>query len=96
MIARYVPARMGGFMMGAYFVAVGISSYLGGVVANFASVPRDLTNPLKTLPVYTALFNKLGWAALVCTLIALAVLPLMRRLSATHSSHAPQNGTSAH
>ncbi|MCK9365984.1 MAG: peptide MFS transporter [Metallibacterium scheffleri] len=96
MIARYVPARMGGFMMGAYFVAVGISSYLGGVVANFASVPRDLTNPLKTLPVYTALFNKLGWAALVCTLIALAVLPLMRRLSATHNSHAPQNGTSAH
>ena len=29
MIARYVPARMGGFMMGAYFVATGISQYLG-------------------------------------------------------------------
>lgn len=88
MIARYVPARMGGFMMGAYFVAVGISSYLGGVVANYASVPKDLVDPLKTLPVYTALFNKLGWAALVCTLIALAVLPLMRRLSSTHGNHA--------
>ncbi len=96
MIARYVPARMGGFMMGAYFVSVGISMYLGGVVANYASVPRNLTDPLKTLPVYTALFNKLGWAALVCTLIALAVLPLMRRLSATHNSHATQNGTSGH
>ena len=87
MIARYVPARMGGFMMGAYFVAVGISSYAGGVVANFASVPKSLVDPLKTLPVYTALFNKLGWAALVCTLIALIVLPLMRRLSSAHSSH---------
>ncbi|HEY2347253.1 MAG TPA: oligopeptide:H+ symporter [Xanthomonadaceae bacterium] len=39
MIARYVPARMGGFMMGAYFVASGISQYFGGMVANLASVP---------------------------------------------------------
>jgi POT family proton-dependent oligopeptide transporter len=36
------------------------------------------------LPIYTALFNKLGIAALVCTLIAIAVLPLMKRLSQTH------------
>jgi proton-dependent oligopeptide transporter, POT family len=84
MIARYVPERMGGFMMGAYFVAVGVSQYLGGVVATFASVPQDITDPLQTLPIYTALFNKLGYAAIVCTLIALAVLPLMKKLSAEH------------
>jgi POT family proton-dependent oligopeptide transporter len=87
MIARYVPARMGGFMMGAYFVASGISQYLGGVVANFASVPRNITDPLETLPVYTALFNKLGIAAIVCTLIAIAVLPMMRKLNNTHHQH---------
>ncbi|MGA9341610.1 MAG: oligopeptide:H+ symporter [Rhodanobacteraceae bacterium] len=87
MIARYVPARMGGFMMGAYFVASGVSQYLGGVVATYASVPRDITAPLRTLPIYTSLFNKLGIAAVVCTLIAIAVLPLMKRLSATHSGH---------
>lgn len=88
MIARYVPARMGGFMMGAYFVASGIAQYLGGVVATFASVPSDITNPIESLPIYTNLFNKLGIAALVCTLIAIAVLPLMKRLSLTHSTKA--------
>ncbi len=87
MIARYVPERMGGFMMGAYFVASGISQYLGGVVANFASVPRDITNPLETMPIYTSLFFKLGVAGVICTLIALAVLPLMRRLSTAHHEH---------
>ncbi|MCH1923384.1 oligopeptide:H+ symporter [Shewanella sp. C32] len=87
MIARYVPERMGGFMMGAYFVASGISQYLGGVVANFASVPKGLTDPLETLDIYTSLFNKLGYAAVVCTIIALAVLPLMRRLTNTHHAH---------
>jgi POT family proton-dependent oligopeptide transporter len=87
MIARYVPARMSGFMMGAWFVATGISQYLGGLVANLASVPKDVVDPVQTLPIYTALFNKLGMAAIVCTLIALAALPLMRKLTATHHAH---------
>jgi POT family proton-dependent oligopeptide transporter len=84
MVARYVPARMGGFMMGAYFVASGVSQYLGGVVATYASVPRNITDPLESLPIYTSLFNRLGVAALICTVIAIAVLPLMKRLSLTH------------
>ncbi|MEO8777157.1 MAG: oligopeptide:H+ symporter [Rhodanobacter sp.] len=87
MIARYVPARMGGFMMGAYFVASGISQYLGGIVANYASVPQDITDPLKTMPIYTALFFWLGVAGVICTLIALAVLPLMKKLSSEHHAH---------
>src|SRR5437868_1006294 len=41
MIARYVPARMGGFLMGAYYVGVGISQYLGGIVANYAAIPDN-------------------------------------------------------
>lgn len=86
-MARYVPARMGGFMMGAYFVAVGISQYLGGVVANFASVPKDVVDPELTLPIYTNLFTKLGFGAVVCTLIALAALPMMRRLTATYQAN---------
>ena len=40
MIARYVPARMSGFMMGAYFVATGVSQYLGSVVANLGAHAR--------------------------------------------------------
>ena len=93
MIARYVPARMGGFMMGAYFVASGVSQYLGGLVATYASVPRNITDPLESLPIYTSLFNKLGIAALVCTAIAVAVLPLMNRLSKAHHEHAQAGET---
>jgi POT family proton-dependent oligopeptide transporter len=56
-------------------------------VANLASVPQDITNPVQTMPIYTSLFAKLGWAGIACTLIALAVLPLMRKLSAQHQAH---------
>jgi POT family proton-dependent oligopeptide transporter len=84
-VARYVPARMSGFMMGAYFVATGISQYLGGLVATFAAVPENLTkNPIKSLPIYTHLFNELGYAAIGCIIVALIVLPFLRKLSASH------------
>lgn len=66
---------------------IGISQYLGGVVANLAAVPEGMISAVATLPVYTSLFNKLGVAAIACTLIALAALPLMRRLTATHHAH---------
>ncbi|MER3546379.1 MAG: MFS transporter [Rhodanobacteraceae bacterium] len=88
MIARYVPARMGGFMMGAYYVGVGISQYLGGIVANYAAVPQDVTDPMRTLPIYTHLFTNLGYAGIVCTAIAIAMIWPMRRLSSAHSEHA--------
>jgi POT family proton-dependent oligopeptide transporter len=39
------------------------------------------------MPIYTSLFSKLGWAGIACTVIALAVLPLMRKLSAQHHAH---------
>ncbi len=90
MIARYVPERMGGFMMGGYFVVTGISQYLGSVVANYASVPKDMTDPIQSLALYTSLFNKLGYVAVGGTALAIALLPLMKRLSAEHSGHTLQ------
>lgn len=92
MIARYAPARMGGFMMGAYFIATGVSQYLGGWVATLASVPKDIINPLVTLPIYTRLFNWLGVAGIACTLTALAVLPLIRKLSKRHKESVKDRG----
>ncbi len=64
MIARYVPDRMGGFMMGAYFLASGLSQYLGSVVANFAHIPEGLKDPVESLSIYTRLFNELGFTGI--------------------------------
>ena len=84
MIARYVPARMGGFMMGAYFVASGISQYLGGIVANYAAVPDNVTDPVQTMPIYTGLFTWLGHWGVGITIISFVLVLPMRRLSAIH------------
>ena len=90
MIARYVPARMGGFMMGAYYVAVGISQYLGSVVANLAAMPENISSPVESLNIYVSLFDKLGFVGIACTVIAVVMLPLMNKLSRSHSeAHTP-------
>jgi POT family proton-dependent oligopeptide transporter len=85
MIARYVPARMGGFMMGAYYVASGVAQYMGSVVANYAAIPDNITDPLQSLTIYTSLFNKLGMVGILCTAIAVGMLPLMKKLSLNHA-----------
>jgi POT family proton-dependent oligopeptide transporter len=90
MIARYVPARMSGFLMGAYFVASGVSQYLGSVVANFAQMPSGDLDPLQSLPLYTKLFMGLGWLAALGALVAVLLLPLMNRLSREHHRSASE------
>ncbi len=97
MIARYVPARMGGFMMGAYFVATGISQYLGSVVANLAKMPSHDLPATASLPLYVHLFTTLGWVAVGGTLVSCLLLPLMAKLSLAHhnASTERKNGNDA-
>jgi POT family proton-dependent oligopeptide transporter len=75
---------MSGFMMGAYFVATGVSQYLGSVVATFAQMPAGNLDPLESLPLYTKLFTGLGWLAAAGALVAILLLPLMGKLSREH------------
>jgi proton-dependent oligopeptide transporter, POT family len=81
MVARYVGPALRGFIMGVWFLGTGLSQYLGSWVATFASVPEGVTDPVKTLPLYTGLFTRLGVVAVLGTLLAVALLPVMRRLS---------------
>jgi proton-dependent oligopeptide transporter, POT family len=88
MVARYIGPERRGLMMGAWLLSTGIAQYLGSFVANYASVPSGITNPLETLPLYTHLFRVLGWVAVAGMAFALALLPVMRRLEASHQAGA--------
>jgi POT family proton-dependent oligopeptide transporter len=71
-------------MMGAYFVATGVSQYLGSVVANLAKMPAGDLDPMTSLPLYTKLFTELGWLAAFGAVVAILLLPLMGKLSRAH------------
>ncbi len=82
MVSQLVPERSRGIVMGAWFLGMGISNFAGGAIASLAAVPAGVTQPAATLPVYSDLFAWLGVAALVCALIATAIVPLLNRLMA--------------
>lgn len=89
MVSRYVGPRLRGFIMGAWFLATGISQYLGGYVATYAAVPQSVTDPVKTLPLYTHLFYGLGVVAVVGAILSAAIVPLMKRLSVVDPAPVP-------
>ncbi len=84
MVSRYVGPARRGLMMGAWLLSSGIAQYLGSDVANYASVPAGMTDPLATLPLYIHLFWVLGWVAVGGTIVAILMLPLLHRLDASH------------
>jgi len=86
-VARYVTPSLRGFLMGVYFLSTGLSQYMGSWVATYASVPEGVTSPVQSLPLYTNLFIKLGVVAVIGTVVAAALVPLMKRL--------PEAGTDA-
>ena len=89
MVARYVGPKLRGFLMGTWFLATGISQYLGSYVATFASVPKDMTDPNQTLHLYMRLYFWLGAVAVAGAVISFGLLPLMKRLSAESAQEEP-------
>ena len=81
MVAKLVPQRMLGFLMGAWYLANAAASMIGGFVASFASVPEMAnTTALDTLPVYTELFRDIGLFTLVVAAIMFLMTPFLTRM----------------
>ena len=81
-IARYVPERLSGFLMGVFFAVTGVAMYLGGLVANLARVPVGAQlSAEQTLPLYLDLFVRLSLAGMVGFVLSLAMLVALRRVA---------------
>jgi POT family proton-dependent oligopeptide transporter len=85
MVTRLVPERLRGILMGAWFLGMGVSMYVGGAIAGLASIPKGVTDPVQTLPIYLGLFFWLGIGALAAAIIATLLIPLLKRLIAEPS-----------
>ncbi|MGA9855698.1 MAG: oligopeptide:H+ symporter [Gammaproteobacteria bacterium] len=80
MVSQLVPERSRGIVMGAWFLGMGVSNYVGGAIAGLAGIPAGITAATTTLPIYMRLFTGLGVGALVCALVITVVIPLLNTL----------------
>ncbi|ELR67929.1 Di/tripeptide permease DtpB [Photobacterium marinum] len=86
MVASLVPQRLMGFTMGAWFLTQAASFIIGGYVASFSAVPENVTDPLKTLPLYTEVFQNIGLVTLAVAFVMAITTPVLNRMMKAEDS----------
>lgn len=79
MVAKLAPPKTMGFMMGAFFMSTSISMILGGFVADLASIPKTITDPVVSLGIYSDLFLKIGLISLLISIIMIIFVPKLKK-----------------
>lgn len=84
-IARYVPYRLSGFMMGSLYLLWALAMYAGSVLANIAT-PAEGVAVVDGPAQYVPLLRDLSLALLVATVLSAVFLPLARKWDRQHAS----------
>ena len=69
-------------MMGVWFLSSAMAQYVGGIVAQFASVETvggEVTNPKLSLETYAGVFQAIGIASVGIGVFLLLISPLLKR-----------------
>jgi POT family proton-dependent oligopeptide transporter len=79
MITVLCPKHLVGMMMGVWFFSVAVAFSIGGMLANIAAVPANLS-PTASLQIYTHAFWIYGMISLVIAIISFSLVPYLKRL----------------
>lgn len=83
MITKLSLARIVGLMMGVWYLSIAMAQYVGGIVAQVASVETvggEVTNLKLSLDTYTGVFNVIGWFAVGIGVVLLLLSGVLRKL----------------
>ncbi|MCG7366560.1 dipeptide/tripeptide permease DtpA [Pantoea sp. ACRSH] len=83
MVAQLVPQRLMGFIMGSWFLTTAGAAMIAGKVAGMMAVPKDVTNPLASLDIYSSVFQQIGIVTGVIAVLMLLTAPLLNRMVQT-------------
>ena len=83
MITKLSLARIVGLMMGVWYLSIAVAQYVGGIVAQVASVDTvggEVTNPRLSLETYVHVFTTIGWVSVAIGGVLLLLAVPLRRL----------------
>jgi POT family proton-dependent oligopeptide transporter len=82
MVTRLSVARVGGMMMGVWFLSSSFAAYVGGMIAGAMAIGddgSDVSLGVESLMVYTSVFEKLAMLAVGLGLLLIIVSPWLAR-----------------
>lgn len=80
MVAELTPPKVTGFVMGVWFLTTAVAGFLGGYVAAFAALPKDLQPSVASLMIYTDVFLWIGLITLLVSVFFWIISPYLNRL----------------
>ncbi|WP_166335675.1 peptide MFS transporter [Sphingobacterium chungjuense] len=80
MITKLSPKRLGGMMMGLWFLASAYGQYVAGLLGAGMSSPDDNATALDKLMAYTDGYQQLAIYSIVAAIILFALSPFIKRL----------------
>ncbi len=83
MITKLSIARVVGLMMGVWFLSSSMAQYVGGIVAQFASVETvggQVTNLGKSLDTYVSVFQTIGIWSIGFGVLLMVLAPFLKRM----------------
>jgi POT family proton-dependent oligopeptide transporter len=80
MVTKLAPIKIVGMVMGIWFLASAIGEFLAGKIGSLMSVPEAVVNdPVKSLPYYADILNKIGLGSIVLGVLLICLVPFLRR-----------------
>jgi len=80
MVAQLVPQRMMGFAMGMWFLTSATAAVVAGWVASLTSVSGNITDPHRSLVIYSHVFGNIGYITAVIAVVTLLIAPTLSRI----------------
>ena len=79
-MTKLSPERLGGMMMGMWFLASAYGQYVAGVLGAGMSSPNETASDMTRLMAYTDGYKQLALYALISGVVLIAISPLVRKL----------------
>ncbi len=82
MITKLSPARIVGFVMGAWFLSISFAHHIAGGIAALTSPPENLgenASAIETLPIYSDVFGSLALVAIASGIVLFFLVPLLKK-----------------
>ena len=82
MVTKLSIARIVGLMMGVWFLSISVAQYVGGIVAQVASVETvggQVTNLKVSLDTYAGVFQTIGIASVIIGAVLLLMSPIIKK-----------------
>jgi POT family proton-dependent oligopeptide transporter len=80
MIGQLIPKKLQSIMMGTWLMLTGISAVFSNIFSKFAINVGDMSDPIKTNPMFSKTFYILGISTLIAGIIMLCLVSFLHKL----------------